>query len=73
MDFVCGEVLHKEEVGTCSAVFSLLVFAFSSYPMQLPIFIITFAFLLAACVVGRSRIALGVFALVIGLAATVVL
>ncbi|MEG2856661.1 O-antigen ligase family protein [Bacteroides sp.] len=63
--------IAQGRVGACSAVFSLLVFAFSSYPMQLPIFIITFAFLLAACVVGRSRIALGVFALVIGLAATV--
>ena len=55
-------------MGACGGIISLLVFAFSSYPLQLPVFIITFGFLLAACVVGRSRIVLAVFAFVVGIA-----
>lgn len=55
--------------GACGGVISLMVFAFSSYPLQLPVFIVTFAFLLAACVVGRSRLALAVFALMVGIGA----
>lgn len=44
--------------GPCGSVISLLVFAFSSYPMQIPGFAVTFYFLLAACVIGRSKIML---------------
>lgn len=54
-------------ISACGGVLSLLVFAFSSYPMQLPAFMVAFVFLLAACVVGRSRIVLAVFSLIIGL------
>lgn len=43
-------------IGLCGSVISVLVFAFSSYPMQIPGFAVTFYFLLAACVIGRSKI-----------------
>ena len=41
--------------GVCGAIVSLMVFAFSSYPMQLPAFTIALGELLLACVVGHSR------------------
>lgn len=55
-------------IGVCGGVISLLIFGFSSYPMQLPAFIVAFAFLLAACVIGRRWMSLVVFALAIGIA-----
>ena len=48
-------------IGLCGGVISVLVFAFSSYPMQIPGFAVTFYFLLAACAIGRSRIILLLF------------
>ncbi|WP_307996928.1 O-antigen ligase family protein [uncultured Bacteroides sp.] len=45
-------------IGLCGSVISVLVFAFSSYPMQITGFAVTFYFLLAACVIGRSKIIL---------------
>ena len=48
----------KGRLGICGSVISVLVFAFSSYPMQIPGFAITFYFLLIACVNGRSKIPL---------------
>lgn len=47
--------------GLCGGVISVLVFALSSYPMQIPGFAVTFYFLLAACAIGRSRIILLLF------------
>ena len=41
--------------GVCGAIIALLIFSFSSYPLQLPVFIITFIALLLACVCGNSR------------------
>ena len=61
----CG--IKGDRISVCGGVISLLVFAFSSYPMQLPAFVITFFLLLAACVIGNSRIGLAVFAFLIGL------
>lgn len=62
--------LHRgikgRRISLCGAVISLMVFAFSSYPMQLPAFVIAFFLLLAACAIGNSRIGLAVFALLIG-------
>ncbi|NDW11624.1 hypothetical protein D0T50_01820 [Bacteroides sp. 214] len=55
--------LKNKRVGVAAAVVSLLVFAFSSYPFQLPVFVCTFVFLLAACVLGRSNYWLGLFSL----------
>lgn len=48
-------------IGLCGGVISVLLFAFSSYPMQIPGFAVTFYFLLAACAIGRSRIILLLF------------
>lgn len=45
-------------ISLCGSVISVLVFAFSSYPMQIPGFAITSYFLLIACVNGRSKIPL---------------
>lgn len=45
-------------IGLCGSVISVMVFAFSSYPIQIPGFAVTFYFLLAACVIGRSKIIL---------------
>lgn len=58
--------VKKNRISACGGVIALLVFAFSSYPMQIPAFVISFIFLLAACVIGRSHIGLMVFALCIG-------
>lgn len=58
--------IAERKISACGGLISLMVFSFSSYPMQLPAFVIAFFFLLAACVIGRSRIALAVFALAIG-------
>jgi len=49
---------REGRIGICGGVISVLVFAFSSYPMQIPGFAVTFYFLLAACVIGRSKIIL---------------
>lgn len=56
----------KQRIGICGAIISLLIFAVSSYPFQLPVFVITFIFLLTACVLGKSSYGLGAFALFIG-------
>lgn len=55
----------ERKISACGGIISLMVFAFSSYPMQLPAFIISLIFLLAVCVVGRSQVALSVFAFVL--------
>ncbi|MCD8184484.1 MAG: O-antigen ligase family protein [Bacteroides sp.] len=57
---------RKQRWGVCGAIISLLIFSFSSYPLQLPVFIITFVGLLAACVIGHSRIGWVLFAVGIG-------
>lgn len=56
--------------GLCGGVIAVLVFAFSSYPMQIPGFAVTFYFLLAACVIGRSKIILLLFISIIALLGT---
>lgn len=48
-------------IGICGGVISFLIFAFSSYPMQIPGFAVTFYLLLAACVIGRSKVILFLF------------
>lgn len=53
--------------GLCGGVIAVLLFAFSSYPMQIPGFAVTFYFLLAACVIGRSKIILLLFISIIAL------
>jgi O-antigen ligase len=59
--------IRKRRFGICAGVLSLGVFAFSSYPFQLPVFVITLFVLLFACIVpthGRGGVLL--FSLVIG-------
>lgn len=47
--------MKKRRYGICGAIFSLMIFSFSSYPLQLPVFIVTFIALLLACVCGNGR------------------
>lgn len=45
--------------GLCGALLSLLVFAFASYPLQFPEFVVTGILLLAACIVGGKKMRTG--------------
>lgn len=56
----------RRRTGIAGAILALLVFAFSSYPFQLPVFVITFVFLLAACWVGEKSRSLLLFSLLMG-------
>lgn len=47
--------VRKGRFGICGALLSLMCFSFSSYPLQLPVFIVTSVLLLLACVMGSSR------------------
>lgn len=47
--------VRKGRYGICGAILSLMIFSFSSYPLQLPIFIVTFGGLLVACLFGADR------------------
>lgn len=51
---LCAGV-RKRRYGICGALLSLMVFSFSSYPLQIPTFVVTLAGLLPACVLGDSR------------------
>ncbi|GEM_PF-2992617 len=51
----------------CAGMIALLIFSFFSSPMQIPTFVISIVFLLAACIMGRSRIWLAGLAIIIGL------
>lgn len=61
---------REGRIGLCGGIIAVLVFAFSSYPMQIPGFAVTFYFLLAACVFGRSKIMLLFFISIIILLGT---
>lgn len=50
--------IAEKRISVCGGVISVLVFAFSSYPMQIPGFAVSFYFLLAACMIGRSKLSL---------------
>ena len=56
-----------KRLGVCGGIISLLVFAFSSYPMQLPAFVISLLVLLMACVADRFLAWQLVFACVLGI------
>lgn len=47
--------IKKELYGICGAILSLMVFSFSSYPLQLPVFVVTSIALLLACILGNGR------------------
>lgn len=57
---------RKGRVGLCGAMISLMTFAAFSYPMRLPVFIVTGAMLWTACVMGRSRWQYAAIALLLG-------
>lgn len=61
---------QKRRWGVCGAILSLLIFSFSSYPLEIPVFIVTFVCLLLACVMGRSPVRWGLFAVVVLLTGT---
>lgn len=47
--------VRKGRFGICGALLALMCFSVSSYPLQLPVFIVTSVLLLLACVMGSSR------------------
>ena len=47
--------VRKGRYGICGAILSLMIFSFSSYPLQLPVFIVTSGGLLVACLSGADR------------------
>lgn len=59
--------ITDKHISCCAGIISILVFGLSSYPLQIPGFAIAFYFLLAACVVGSSRISTLFFILLIAL------
>lgn len=59
--------IKEKYIGVCGAVISVMVFGISSYPMQLPVFIVTLVCLLAVCLVGQSKKGLIIFAFIIGI------
>ena len=58
--------MRKGRLGLCGALLSLMIFSFSSYPLQLPVGIVTFPVLLWACVESGGRGAWLLFALLAG-------
>lgn len=67
ISFCLWKGITEKKISACAGLISVLVFAFSSYPMQIPGFAIAFYFLLAACVVGKSRIHIYLFTVMIAL------
>ncbi|WP_077153999.1 O-antigen ligase family protein [Bacteroides bouchesdurhonensis] len=57
----------EKRISTCGGIISVMIFAFFSYPIQIPGFAVAFYFLLAACVVGRSRFYMLLFTVMITL------
>ena len=47
--------IKNKRFGICGAVFSLMIFSFSSYPLQLPVFVVTAVCLLLACILRNYR------------------
>ena len=43
------------QLSACGGVISLMVFSFSSYPLQYPAFVISLLFLLMACLIANNR------------------
>lgn len=64
ISFCLWRGVKEGRYAACGGVIAFLVFAFSSYPLQIPGFTIAFIVLLAACVVARSKWLLLLFILV---------
>ena len=58
--------IRYRRIGICGGILSLLIFSFSSYPMEFPCFIFSLIFLLIACLTERSRVLPIIFVLLIG-------
>jgi len=59
---------HRDrQYGVCGGLFSLAVFAFSSYPFQFLEFILAFLALLVACALGHRKVWVRWLALVLGI------
>lgn len=56
----------KGRVGIAASILSLLIFAFSSYPFQLPVFVSAFFLLLVAGVINDNKLWLMAFSIFIG-------
>ena len=48
---------RKGRYGLCGGLLALGIFALASYPLQLPVFVVTASALLAGCLIGRSKAA----------------
>jgi len=59
--------IRKQRIGICASLLSLGVFAFSSYPLQLPLFVATSFVLLFACIAGINRLRLLLFSVIVGI------
>jgi O-antigen ligase len=55
--------IRLKRTGVCGGILSLAVFSFSSYPLQLPVFMVSLLVLLFACISGTKRIWLRAFSL----------
>lgn len=60
------EGIKKDRISAAAAIISLMIFACANYPIRIPVFVITFFFLLIICVIGRERFWLAGMALLIG-------
>lgn len=67
MGYCVWQGIKTRRIGVCGAVLSLAIFSFSSYPLQLPVFVVTLITLLFACAVGKKRVWVLLFALGVGL------
>lgn len=57
--------LLRRQIALCGGILSVLVFTFSSYPIQIPAFALAFLFMVAACLIERSwRLALAFIAFI---------
>ena len=59
---------HRDrQFGVCGGLFSLVIFAFASYPFQFLEFILAFLALLVSCTMGYRKVWVRVLALVLGI------
>ena len=59
---------HRDrQFGVCGGLFSLVIFAFASYPFQFLEFILAFLALLVSCAMGYRKVWVRVLALVLGI------
>lgn len=57
--------MRSGRISACAGIISLAVFSFSSYPFEMPAFVVSFLFLLFACISGKRSGGLAVFPILI--------